>query len=189
MSEITELKQINFQQLILWIFLIMAAFVACGGLLMKFFDMIGIEFKWMRKHREDHNFLIETSENLIALQKSHEEAVNNAISHDKEIRRDLQKFTVDIQEQIKTLSDNVSTMSADIEKRFSDNEEREKKRVRAELKDRIGQSYKYHHATGKINDMEFDALNDLITEYEDNGGENSFVHTAVQPEMYTWERI
>ena len=57
------------------------------------------------------------------------------------------------------------------------------------LKDKISQSYRYYHSKGKINDMELEALEDLIEEYETAGGENSFVHTVVQKEMYTWEKV
>ena len=32
-------------------------------------------------------------------------------------------------------------------------------------------------------------LEDLIEEYEAAGGENSFVHSLVQKEMYAWEKI
>ena len=36
--------------------------------------------------------------------------------------------------------------------------------------------------------MELEALEDLIEEYESADGKNSFVHTVVQKEMYTWEK-
>ena len=35
--------------------------------------------------------------------------------------------------------------------------------------------------------MELEALEDLIDTYESFGGKNSFVHSVVQKEMYTWE--
>ena len=61
--------------------------------------------------------------------------------------------------------------------------------ISAELKDKISQSYRYYHSLGKINDMELEALEDLIEEYESADGENSFVHSVVQKEMYTWEKV
>lgn len=36
--------------------------------------------------------------------------------------------------------------------------------------------------------MELEALEDLIDEYESAEGKNSFVHSVVQKEMYTWEK-
>ena len=37
--------------------------------------------------------------------------------------------------------------------------------------------------------MELEALEDLIDEYESADGKNSFVHSVVQKEMYTWEKV
>ena len=64
-----------------------------------------------------------------------------------------------------------------------------KEDVQAELKDKIGQSYRYYHDIKKINDIEMETLEGLIKTYEDYGGKNSFVHSLVQKEMYTWEHI
>lgn len=72
--------------------------------------------------------------------------------------------------------------------RFLANEQKENMRVQAEIKERISQSYRYFHSCGKISDMELEALEDLITTYENYGGKNSFVHSVVQKEMYSWEK-
>ena len=88
-----------------------------------------------------------------------------------------------------TYSTGFTICSKIIAKRFEENEKKHNKRVRAELKDKIGQTYRYHHSTGKINDIELEALEDLIEEYEAADGENSFVHSLVQKEMYTWEKV
>ena len=72
---------------------------------------------------------------------------------------------------------------------FKANEEKENKRDRAKLKNSISEIYRYHHSTGQINDIELETLEDLIEEYESAGGENSFVHSLVQKEMYTWEKV
>lgn len=60
---------------------------------------------------------------------------------------------------------------------------------RAELKDRISQSYRYYHSRGKWNLMEKEAFDGLIRDYESHGGENSFVHSICEPESCTWEII
>ena len=73
--------------------------------------------------------------------------------------------------------------------RFATNEEKSNKREQAKLKDKIGQSYRYYHNVKKINDIEMEALEGLIASYEDCGGTNSFVHSLVQKEMYTWEKV
>lgn len=60
---------------------------------------------------------------------------------------------------------------------------------RAELKDRISQSYRYYHAKGQWNSMEKEAFDGLIRDYESHGGENSFVHSVCEPESCTWEIV
>ena len=37
--------------------------------------------------------------------------------------------------------------------------------------------------------MELESLEDLITTYEAHKGFNSFVHSVVQKDMYTWELV
>ena len=37
--------------------------------------------------------------------------------------------------------------------------------------------------------MEKEAFDGLIEEYEEAGGNNSFVHDIVMPESYTWELV
>ncbi len=65
---------------------------------------------------------------------------------------------------------------------------------RAELKDRIGQGFRFYSKRRYSdeqpipywNEMERDAFEDLISSYEYNGGENSFVHTTVANIIPTW---
>lgn len=103
------------------------------------------------------------------------------------------KQSFEIQKQLTDALDNLNTKLEEYckltDQRFLDNREREDKRVRAELKDRIGQSYRHYHSIGKWNLMEREALEDLIEEYESAGGSNSFVHSIVEQEMYKWELI
>lgn len=60
---------------------------------------------------------------------------------------------------------------------------------RAKLKDRISQSYRYYHEKGEWNAMEKEAFEDLIRDYENHGGENSFVHSICEPESFTWKIV
>lgn len=120
---------------------------------------------------EDHKKMIEYEQNRIADRKQ-----------SLEIQKQLVKAIEDINKKIDEFQ---KTTDA----RFKESKAREDKRTRAELKDRIGQSYRFYHEQGKWNHMEKEALEDLITEYEDAGGDNSFVHSKVQQEMYTWELI
>lgn len=113
--------------------------------------------------------------------------------HDREQSFAIQKELTDAQNKLsKSLADisqKIDDMKHDTDKRFMESERKNNKRIRAELKDKISQSYRYYHSLGKINDMELEALEDLIEEYESAEGKNSFVHSVVQKEMYTWEKV
>lgn len=74
-----------------------------------------------------------------------------------------------------------------LNEKFDKKTDRDDEVRRGELKDRIRQSYGYYHNRGYITGMELEALKGLINSYEKSGGANSFVHTVVEPEMYTWE--
>ena len=112
---------------------------------------------------------------------------------DREQSLTIQKELTDAQnklsESIFDISKKIDDMQRNTNERFKESERRNNKRIRAELKDKISQSYRYYHELGKINDMELEALEDLIEEYEEADGKNSFVHSVVQKEMYTWDKI
>ena len=113
--------------------------------------------------------------------------------HDREQSFSIQKELTDAQnklsESLSSISQKIDDMQRNTDERFKESERKNNKRIRAELKDKISQSYRYYHSLGKINDMELEALEDLIEEYESADGKNSFVHSVVQKEMYTWEKI
>ena len=60
---------------------------------------------------------------------------------------------------------------------------------RARLKDRIGQAYRYYKEKGEWNYMEKEAFDDLVSSYEQSGGENSFVHDICVPASLEWKII
>ena len=113
--------------------------------------------------------------------------------HDREqslaIQKELTDAQIKLSESLSDISRKIDDMQRNTDKRFMESEQKNNKRIRAELKDKISQSYRYYHSLGKINDMELEALEDLIEEYESAEGQNSFVHSVVQKEMYTWEKI
>lgn len=113
--------------------------------------------------------------------------------HDREqsfaIQKELTEAQNKLSESLSIISKKIDDMQRNTDERFIESERKNNKRIRAELKDKISQSYRYYHSLGKINDMELEALEDLIEEYEEADGKNSFVHSVVQKEMYTWEKI
>jgi hypothetical protein len=68
-------------------------------------------------------------------------------------------------------------------------EERNSKTNRAELKEKIERIYRECHPAMTCTDMAFETLRDLIEEYEEHGGDNSFVHSKVEKEMYEWKIV
>ena len=228
MNEIIELTKVNFSSVFVAVFVILLGVKTIVSLFEWVVNKLGLETKWMRKHREEHDLLIQTSQNLAALQKQHTHDVEESDAHDENIKEELSAFISEIKTSISdtqselkqfaenrvhdreqsfkiqkeltdsqnNLAESLSSISEKIDKmqhttdlRFKESEEKNNKRIRAELKDKIGQSYRYYHERGKINDMELEALEDLIEEYEEADGKNSFVHSVVQKEMYTWEKI
>ena len=91
----------------------------------------------------------------------------------------------DLRSQIKEVSDKVSVIANMIIEMQSRADEMN----RAKLKDRIREAYSTHHPTQKITRMEREALEDLIKSYELANGKNSFVHSLVEPEIYTWQIV
>ena len=135
-------------------------------------------------------------EELLQTIKSNQAAIKEIINnrtHDREQSFAIQKELTDAQnrlsESLSDISRKIDNMQRNTDKRFIESEQKNNKRIRAELKDKIRQSYRYYHSLGQINDMELEALEDLIEEYEEADGKNSFVHSVVQKEMYTWEII
>ena len=63
------------------------------------------------------------------------------------------------------------------------------KTKRAEIKEKIERIYSECHPAMTCTDMQFEVLKELIEEYEEHGGVNSFVHSAVEPEMHEWTKI
>lgn len=125
-------------------------------------------------------------------QSAIKEIMDNRV-RDREQSLSIQKELTDAQnrlsESLSDISNKIDDMKRNTDERFMESERKNNKRIRAELKDKISQSYRYYHELGKINDMELEALEDLIEEYEEADGKNSFVHSVVQKEMYTWEKI
>ena len=156
-----------------------------------------------------------TAENLDKLQQRHckdderhckdeEEFRNNLNNYMKESREDRKalhdemtaystnrindrKQSLEIQKELTDSQNKLTNKVDDICKKLIDMEEKENKRVQSEIKERIAQSYRQYNETKQISSMELEALEDLIETYEAHGGENSFVHSVVQKEMYTWE--
>lgn len=139
-------------------------------------EKLGIQFKT----RDDRRFEADEA-SIHDLEKSIKEFQGNRV-RDRE-----QSFQ--IQEELTEAIQAISEQLQALKKQLDESDQAQKKRVRAELKDRIGQAYRYYAKSREWTEMEKESLEGLIEEYEAAGGENSFVHSKVQKEMYTWNLV
>ena len=140
-------------------------------------DVMCIINQWFKHKQEKDKLLKMVYENKQMI----DEYAENRI-HDREQSFKIQKQLTDA---INTVSDKLDAMNV----KQAELEEKHNKRVRAEMKDKISQLYRYYHEKQEWNDMEKEALNDLIRSYEDAGGENYFIHSAVEVERYSWKVV
>ncbi|MCI8770198.1 MAG: hypothetical protein HFH73_03470 [Lachnospiraceae bacterium] len=93
MDDITLLTKINYAQVFISVVTILIGFKAVITILEWIFEKIGLETKWMRKQREEHNLLIKTSQSLSALQEKHMQDMKKSDKRDEEISSDIKKLT------------------------------------------------------------------------------------------------
>lgn len=93
MNEIIELTKINFSYVLISVFVILIGIKAVVSIFEWAIDKLGLETKWMRQKWEGHNLLIQTSQNLIALQEKHVEDMKKSDAHDTEMQNDIKKLT------------------------------------------------------------------------------------------------
>lgn len=127
---------------------------------------------------------------LDSYEKANEEhwdvSVKYRDKYDEQQCRTMESFDR-LTDAINALGEKIDQNQKKTDERFKESEERNNKRVRAELKNEISEIYRRHHRTGKISSMALEVLENLIEEYESADGDNSFVHSVVQKEMYSWE--
>lgn len=222
---------------------ILVGIKAVSALFEWFIEKTGLEIRYFRKQKEEHELLIKTVKGLTLLQERHEDDVRESKKHDKRIEDNLNHFMSDVKRTVVEIQDNVTEiqnnmkqysenrlndreisrkiqknwidmqekntekidnilnkinkMKEDTDRRFAENEkhikeneERNNSRIKAEIKDRVAQAYRFHKKRGKITEMDFEALMSLIKSYEAlPQGNNSFIHDIVIKEAYQWERV
>lgn len=93
MEEWNYLFQLDFSSISISIFMVLSAAIAVANVIGKFSQMIGRPVKWVKKRAEDHELLIKTSQNLIALTQKQKEDVTQSIHHDKIVNEKLETLT------------------------------------------------------------------------------------------------
>ncbi len=167
MSAIKELTTLDFSLVFVSVFIILIGIKAMVSLFEWFIEKLGLETKGMRKRKEEHNLLIQTSQGLIQLQEKHEESVRQSIRHDEMIKADISSLT----DKINEIADTLSVM--------------QKKDNETKLKELKGSLIRYYHKykdIGEWSKLEKDAFWDLFDDYEKRGGDG-YIHTIVEPAM------
>lgn len=93
MEIITQLSKINYLSYMIATCILFIAFKGCILALEWIINFFGIETKWMKETRKEHELLMQTSQNLIALQEKHEKDIARSDQRDEEISCDIKKLT------------------------------------------------------------------------------------------------
>lgn len=214
MNALTDLLEMDIAAWIVGAFLIMAGINKGIEILGNFSKSIDKPFKWVKKRDADHDELEkakgriadleakhtddtkalhqEIKDSIDDLKKQMKEYSDNRVSDRKQsfaIQKELTEAQGKISKSVDRIFDKVATLKEDTDRRFEESEAKQNRRVQAEIKDKIAQLYRRYHSTSAIKAIELESLKDLIRTYEEHGGENSFVHSLVEKEMYTWKVV
>lgn len=132
MGDITPLITIDYSSLFVSVLTILVGIKAIISLFEWIISKLGLETKWMREKREEHDLLMQTSQNLVALQNKHNHDVEQSIIHDNRIRNELSEFMSDIRNSISQTQNEIKQFA---ENRFHDREQ--SKEIQKELTDSI----------------------------------------------------
>lgn len=173
MSEITALFEIDFMNIFISVFIILIGIKAIISIFEWIVDKLGLETKWMKKRREEHELLIQTSQNLTNLQIKHDESVRQSIRHDEMIKTDISSLT----KTVNGIAVTLRNMQA------KENETKIK-----EIKSSLIRYYNKYKNIGEWSKLEKDAFWDLFDDYEKRGGDG-YIHTIVEPVMRELKEI
>lgn len=167
MDAIQELLKLNFAYIFTSVFIIVIGIRTITSLFEWFIAKLGLETKWMRKRKAEHQLLVQTSQNLAALQQKHDESVRQSIRHDEMIKSDISSLT----DTVNGIAVTLNAMQA------KENETKLK-----EIKGSLVRYYNKYKDIGEWSKLEKDAFWDLFDDYEKRGG-NGYIHTIVEPTM------
>lgn len=167
----------------------------------KIYNRLSLSFKNKEEEKmfgKNIKKLQEDSEKLKIKMKQYEDNRksdrNDSIMIRNELNKDIQNIATQMEMLIQTVNgvtETVSDMSQNIkqiQKEIADTRERNKKSKRTDIKSKIERLYSECSPNQSCTEMQFETLKELIEDYENHGGENSFVHSIVQKEMYQWKR-
>ena len=140
--------------------------------------------KWRESTNEREQMLNDIKDNKDDVKKCLEQ-----IQTYQEIRTKDREQSIKIQQEFTEAIEKINEKLDGVIEKSKQAEEKNNKRIRAELKDKIGQAYRKCHKRNGWSRTEKDSLEGLIEQYEEHEGVNSFVHEIVVPESYTWDLL
>ena len=93
MDSIANLITIDYSSLFIATFTVLLGIKAIVSIFEWIISKLGLETKWMRKRREEHELLVKTSQGLTELQKRHEKDMEKSDIRDEKISNDIDKLT------------------------------------------------------------------------------------------------
>lgn len=162
-----------------------ALFLLIIGILITQKNKIKAIMESWRKKRNFEDTIIESIKGLEESDRRLQENIDK-VWNTMEMARDTSKeIRSEVYSDIKGISNNLK----DVNEKLDIMERKNNLSKQADLKEKIEKLYRECHAHMVCTDTALETLKDLIADYERHGGKNSFVHSLVQPEMYTWDKI
>lgn len=93
MNEILELTKINYPYVLVSVLATLVGIKAIVSVFEWIVDKLGLETRGMRRRREERELLLQTSQNLSALQAKRQEDIARSDRRDEEIAADIKKLT------------------------------------------------------------------------------------------------
>lgn len=93
MESIIELTKTDFSAVFIAVISILAGIKAVTSVFEWTVNKLGLETRWMRKNREEHELIIKTSQGLSELQEKHKEDMKKSNQDDAQMRADIKKLT------------------------------------------------------------------------------------------------
>lgn len=197
MEALKDLFNINFPYVFISVFAILVGIKFIVSIFEWIINKLGLETKWMRQKREEHDLLIQTSQNLAILQEKHTKDVEESDDHDERIQKDLANFINEMktaisetQKELKQFAENrvkdreqslkiQKELSSSI-KTVSDNERKREKQIEALMcgsKELLGaeidKRYREYISLDGIPESEVSEFDDIFTAYKRLNGNHS----------------
>lgn len=179
MSEILQLQQINPFTLFIWVIIIFVAVKFVITLFEWFINKLGLETKWMREKREEHDLLIKTAENVNKLQTIHEQDTDSITLFIKKMDQQMCQFAdnrINDQKQIKEIQKEFNDSIKIIANASKENNEQINTLMKADreiLANKINDKYKHYISINGIPEDELDEFIKLHDAYKGCGGNSS----------------